>query len=178
MLSRTMMIALFGLLVGPADAQLQEKVSSEELSQVVETAVSFVLRTSPQSAKRDAREMVLDTTSSFGSLRAAAIANEVRLVRALNVGRALPMVARGSVISCPTQTISPTCTFTRSVTSVWVGKTSRLSADQMSVLVHVMYPSNSEAFKNGIDGFTMEVIVKKDQAGRWSGARRGIVAAG
>jgi len=156
------------------------RLNGEELSQVLETAVRFALQASARYSKAEssAHSVVLDTSSSFRSLRESGVARDVKLPRPLGVGRVLAMAARSDILSCPTETISSACTFTKSTTSVWIGKTSRVTEHQVSVLVHVMSPSASALDRNRITGHSIEVIVQKDQAGRWSAARMGKVVAG
>lgn len=175
-----LLLALSGMFVGSAPAAQQDPLDGEELTQVLETAIEFTLQTGARYSKPDASQMqtVFDTSSSFGNLRESGVTAQVRLPRALNVGRELPLVSRDKILACPSQVLSSSCTFVKPATNIWIGTTRRVSATRVSILVHVMSPSESTVEKNRVAGYSMEVIVWKDLTGRWTSARMGKVVTG
>jgi hypothetical protein len=180
MTTTKLLFAIFALVTASPSSPQPERLNGEELSQVLETAVAFTLKASARYSKAESssHSVVFDTSSSLRSLRESGVAREVKLSRSLSIGRAFAMVARNEILSCPNEVLSSACTFTKSTTSVWIGKTSRVADNQVSVLVHVMSPSTSTLDRNRISGYSVEVIVQKDQAGRWTAARMGKVVAG
>gem|GEM_PF-6191789 len=73
--------------------------------------------------------------------------------------------------------LSPT-PIVRSVTIIWIGRTKRTVAGELSMLIHVDWPSNARGDAAQFAGYSVEVVVSIDQAGRWKNTRANTFIAG
>ena len=163
----------------PARAQAAAPLKEGQLNDAVAAAIDFALHRAigPAASFSRPAELVLDTTGSFASLRASRVATTVGLSRG-----ALPVTIarshRSALLDCPSGILNADCRFVRPVTIIWIGQTKRTNADDISMLVHVNWPSKAQGNAGQFAGYLVEVVISKDQAGRWRNTKATTFIAG
>lgn len=154
-------------------------LGESQLDDAVSAAVDFALNRAigPAASFSRPAETVLDTTGSFASLRAARLATTVGLSRGV-----LPVTIarshRSALLNCPTGVLNADCRFVRSVTIIWIGQTKRTGSGDISMLVHVNWPSKAQGNAGQFAGYSVEVVISKDQTGRWRNTKATTFIAG
>ena len=154
--------------VQAAEAQAVLPLVQNQLDDAVSAAIDFALHRAigPAASMSRPAEIVLDTAGSFASLRAARLATTVGLSRGV-----LPVTItrshRNALLDCPSGVLNADCRFVRPVTIIWIGQTKRTGAGDISMLVHVNWPSKAQSNAGQFAGYSVEVVISKDQAGRW-----------
>ena len=162
-----------------ARAQAATPLKESQLNDAVAAAIDFALNRAigPAASFSRPAEVVLDTTGSFPSLRASRVATTVGLSRG-----ALPVTIarshRSALLNCPRGVLNADCRFVRPVTIISIGQTKWTSAGDISMLVHVNWPSKAQGNAGQFAGYSVEVVISKDQAGRWRNTKATTFIAG